>query len=428
MFKGNRHNGGVKSSSARVSNALKNYSFSLILISSIILGASAGLILKDRAAMFKPFGDIFLNLLFTAVVPLVFFSISSSVASMTDLRKLGRVLFWMMVFFTLTGLISSSLMLAVIKLFPPAVSHLAALSPASVTTGHDTGAKIVSALTVPDFLELLSKKNMLALIIFALLTGLAASLSGSRGRLFSDFLVSASEVMTKLISLIMLYAPIGLGAYFAYLTGIFGPQLMGSYFHAMLLYYPVALIYFFASNTGYSFFAGGLKAVKAFWSNISLASLTALGTGSSLATIPSNLEAADEIGVPHEISRMVIPMGATIHMDGTCISAILKISVLFGLYSQPFSGIGTYATALGVALLSGMVMTGIPGGGFLGELLIVTLYGFPPEALPIISMIGTLVDPPATMVNAVGSNVVSMMVARVTSGPKWMKKNLGTVG
>ena len=88
-----------------------------------------------------------------------------------------------------------------------------------------------------------------------------------------------------------------------------------------------------------------------------------------------------------------------------------------------FAGIGTITTAIGVALLSGMVMSGIPGGGFLGELLIVTLYGFPVEALPLISMVGTLVDPPATMVNSVGDNVCGMLVARILGGKRWMERS-----
>ena len=107
-------------------------------------------------------------------------------------------------------------------------------------------------------------------------------------------------------------------------------------------------------------------------------------------------------------------------MEGSCLSAILKISLLFGLFHMDFSGFGTLATAVGIALLSGTVMSGIPGGGFLGELLIVTMYGFPVEALPVISMIGTLVDPPATMVNAVGDNVSSMLVSRILYGKTWM--------
>jgi len=211
-----------------------------------------------------------------------------------------------------------------------------------------------------------------------------------------------------------------LAAYFAYLVGVFGPQLLGSYWRAMLLYYPLALLYFFIGFSFYAYLAGRWKAVKIFWTNIIPASLTALATGSSMATIPVNLEAAEKNGVPKDISEVVIPIGATIHMDGSCLSAVLKIALLFGLFQMDFSGAGTILTAIGVALLSGIVMSGIPGGGFLGELMIVTLYGFPIEALPIISMIGTLVDPPATMVNSIGDNVASMMVARMLGGKNWM--------
>jgi Na+/H+-dicarboxylate symporter len=107
-------------------------------------------------------------------------------------------------------------------------------------------------------------------------------------------------------------------------------------------------------------------------------------------------------------------------MDGSCLSAIVKIAFLYGFYNWSFEGPGTIAAAIGVAILSGTVMSGIPGGGFAGEVLIVTLYGFPKEALPLITMIGTLVDPPATMVNAIGDNVASMMVARLLGGRKWM--------
>ena len=90
----------------------------------------------------------------------------------------------------------------------------------------------------------------------------------------------------------------------------------------------------------------------------------------------------------------MVPIGATMHMDGSVLSAILKISFLFGIFNMEFTGIGTYLTAICVAVLSGVAMSGIPGGGLIGEMLIVSLYGFPPEAFPIIAMIGFLVDPP----------------------------------
>ena len=296
------------------------------------------------------------------------------------------------------------------------------LQGGAVITQVKTVEQLVGVFTVPDFVHLLSKQNMLALIVFSLLVGLSASLAKEDGKPFVAFLASANKVMMKVIHLIMFYAPIGLGAYFAYLVGVFGPSLLGSYLRVVALYYPFSILYFTIGFSFYVFLAGGRPGVKVFWANILPASLTALGTGSSLATIPSNIEAADRIGVPRDISKIVIPIGATVHMDGTCISAVVKIALLFSFFGMKFAGIGTVLTALGIALLSGIVMTGIPGGGFLGEILIVTLYGFPPAALPLISMVGTLVDPPATMVNAIGSNAVSMLIARVLGGKKWMKK------
>lgn len=401
---------------------LKNYSFSLILFCSIALGAGLGIVFKEKIAFVKPLGDIFLNLLFTAVVPLVFFSISSAIAEMSDLHRLGKIMTWMMLLFVATGLISASLMILGVKIYPPVLTGPPILQAGAGITQVKTIEQLVGAFTVSDFVHLLSKQNMLALIMFSILIGLSASLAREDGKVFVNFLVSGNKVMMKVIHLIMFYAPVGLGAYFAYLTGVFGPSLLGSYVRVVALYYPFSILYFFLGFSFYALLAGGVNGVRTFWANIIPASLTALGTGSSLATIPSNIEAADRIGVPRDISKIVIPIGATVHMDGTCISAVVKIALLFGFFGMKFSGAGTIATALGVALLSGIVMTGIPGGGFLGELLIVTLYGFPPEALPIISMVGTLVDPPATMVNAIGSNSVSMLIARILGGSHFLKE------
>ncbi|MHC4927920.1 MAG: dicarboxylate/amino acid:cation symporter, partial [Planctomycetota bacterium] len=215
------------------------------------------------------------------------------------------------------------------------------------------------------------------------------------------------------IKLIMLYAPIGLAAYFAYFVAVNGKELLGAYARVVALYYPLALAYFVVGFSFYAFLAAGAGGVRRFWSNILPASLTAWGTGSSLAALPANMEAAERIGVPEDVREIVLPLGATIHMDGSCLAAILKIAVLFALFNKPFTGLETLAGAVGVALLCGVVMSGITGGGFLGEMLIVTLYGFGPEALPIAAMLGTLVDPPATMINASGDTVAAMLVTRL---------------
>ena len=385
----------------------------MILIFAVVTGALAGHIIGAKSLSLKPLGDVFLNLLFTAVVPLVFFSLSSAVARSGNLRRLGRIAGLMLAVFVITAVISSSLMLFAVKVFDPAKGLHLELAGQEVNHTAELSKRIVETVSVGDFGELLSRRNILALIIFSILTGLASQAAGQKGRAFREFLVSGAEVMGKLIKIIMLYAPIGLGAYFAYLVGTFGPEIMGSYARVAGLYYPVAILYFVFGFSFYAFTVAGAKGVKRFWMHIPPAALTALGTSSSLAALPANLEAAERIGVSEDVREIVLPLGATIHMDGSCLAAIMKIAILFSVFGRDFSGLGTLAGAIGVALLCGVVMSGITGGGFIGEALIVSLYGFGPEALPIITMVGMLVDAPATMINSSGDTVAAMIVNRL---------------
>ncbi|HBO97259.1 MAG TPA: sodium:proton antiporter [Candidatus Omnitrophica bacterium] len=399
---------------------LKSYRFSILLIASIAVGSLVGALMKSNAAVLKPLGDIFLNLLFTIVVPLVFFAISSTVAQMTDVKRLGKIMGWMVLIFVVTGIIAAAVMIVGVKFYPPAEGIRIAFNQPVQAEKVDIGEQIVRTLTVTDFTELFSKQNMFALILFAFLIGLAASAVGARGKPFAQFLAAGNDVMTRAIGYVMLYAPVGLGAYFAYLVGVFGPQLLGSYVRVIALYYPLALAYFFIGFSFYAWLAGGVRGIRLLWSNILPAAVTAWGTGSGLATLPVNLEAAKRIGIPEDVREVVVNIGASVHSDGSSLAAVVKMALLFGIFGMPFSGVETLVSVVAVALLCGTVISGIPSGGMLGELLIITLFGFPIEAMPIITMVGTLVDPPATMVNVVGDNVSGMLVARVMNGPKWL--------
>ena len=401
-----------------VKSFLKQWRFTLILITAVAAGALLGHFLGPKAQRLKPLGDLLLNLLFTAVVPLVFFSLSSAVAGSSNLKRLGRITALMLTIFIVTGIVSALLMVFAVQVFDPAEGLTLELAQPPQTEAANLTERIVNTVSVEDFPNLLTRRNILALIVFSVLTGLASQAAGEKGKPFRDFLVSGAAVMGHLIKLIMWYAPIGLGAYFAYLVGVFGPELIGTYARVVGLYYPLAIGYFVVGFSFYAFMASGRGGVTRYWSNILPPALTAWGTGSSLAALPANMEAAERIGVPEDVREIVLPLGATIHMDGSCLAAILKIAVLFALFGRPFSGVETLAGAVGVALLCGVVMSGIPGGGFLGEMLIVSLYGFGPEALPIISMLGTLVDPPATMINASGDTVAAMMVTRLLERKK----------
>lgn len=402
----------------------KHYKFPLILLGSIILGSIIGLVIGERATMLKPLGDIFLNLMFTIVVPLVFLTISSAVSAMVDMKRLGSIIGHMLLVFVITGIIASIIMITTVNIFPPAENLNIDLPQVEAVEPLSTGEQIVAAITVTDFPLLISRKNMLPLIIFSIFFGICVSLLGDKGKKVVEGLNVLSEVFLKMVSLIMYYAPIGLGAYFAALIGDFGPELLGSYASAMVVYYPICIAYFFIAFFCYSYYAGGKKGVSAYFKNIFPVMITSLATQSSIATLPVNLETTEKLGVPKDIRDIVLPIGATMHMDGSCLSAILKISFLFGLFDMPFEGIGTYLTAILISVLSGVVMSGVPGGGLIGEMLIVNLYGLPMEAFPIIATIGYLVDPPATMINVTGDTVASMMVTRNLEGKGWMEKIL----
>lgn len=402
----------------------QNYRFPLILLGSIILGSIIGLVIGEKATVLKPLGDIFLNLMFTIVVPLVFLTISSAVSAMVDMKRLGKIIGNMLLVFVITGMIASIIMIITVNIFPPAENVSLELPEVEEINPLSTGEQIVAAITVTDFPLLISRKNMLPLILFSIFFGICVSLMGDKGKKIVEGLNILSQVFLKMVSLIMYYAPIGLGAYFAALIGDFGPELLGSYARAMVVYYPICIAYFFIAFFFYSYYAGGKKGVNMYFKNIFPVVITSLATQSSIATLPVNIETTKKMGVPKDIRDIVLPIGATTHMDGSCLSAILKISFLFGIFNMPFEGIGTYATAILISVLSGVVMSGVPGGGLIGEMLIVNLYGFPMEAFPIVATIGYLVDPPATMINVTGDTVASMMVTRILEGKDWMQKKL----
>ncbi|MDM5340035.1 dicarboxylate/amino acid:cation symporter [Fictibacillus enclensis] len=408
---------------------LKTYRFPLILLLSIVIGSIIGFTQGKEAAVLKPFGDLFLNAMFMIVVPLVFFSISSAIASMGGVKRFGKVMGSMMVVFLFTGVVASVIAMAGVKIYSPSKGvNIDLVKPEDAGDKVSIGDQIVQTLTVSDFSELFSRNNMLALILFSVLMGIAVTMIGEKGKPFASFLKSGSEVMLKMVSLVMYYAPIGLGAYFAALIGEFGPTLLGSYFRAVLYYYPLSIIYFFGIFTLYALMANGKDGVRLFWKNMLSPSLTALATCSSAASIPVNLEASKKMGVPDDISETAVPLGATLHKDGSVMGGVLKITFLFGIFGHDFSGIGNYLLVLVVSLLVGMVMGAIPQGGMIGEMLILSLFGFPVEALPIAAAISTIIDPPATLLNATGDNVASMLTARLVEGKKRMKETVMRLG
>ena len=398
----------------------QQYKLPILLLGGIGIGSIIGVVSPSLGQTLKPVGQIFLNLMFTIVVPLVFVSIASAVGSMANMKRLGKILGSTIFSFLATGAIAGVCVLVWVNLFSPSAGTNIQMGSAEMGEMQSVSEMIVGSLTVDDFSGLLSKDHMLPLIIFAILFGFCVSACGGDESPVGKLLANLNEVIMKFIGLIMSIAPIGLGAYFANLVAEYGPQIIGDYGRSMVVYYPLCLLYVVVFFPLYAFFAAGKLGVKRMLKYIFTPAVTAFATQSSAATLPVNKETCDKIGVPKDVSDLVLPMGCTMHMDGSVLSSITKIAFLFGVFNMPFTGVSTYAMAIVVAVLSAFVLSGAPGGGLVGEMLIVSMFGFPAEAFPLIATLGFLFDPAATCLNASGDTIACMMVSRMVEGKNWL--------
>ena len=398
----------------------------LILIAFVIVGAVLGLTLGEKAAVLYPIGQIWLNLLFVLLVPLIFFSIAGSIAGIADTRRVGKLLGLTIGFFIVTAAIAGIYMFFVTSVFgvDTSIQMGAAEAATETTAAMGIGDQIVSTFTVEDFPLVISRAHILALIVFTVFFGVAVSSLGEKGKPVAEWLSNMSLVFYKMVSMLMKLAPIGLLAYFANLTGTYGPELLKSYARGLLIYYPATIVYFFVFLALYAFLAAGPWGVKNFFRNILTPALTALGTRSSAAAIPLQMDACDKLGVPREVSSVVIPVGATCHMDGACIATIYEIALCCALFSHPLNSLGDYAFALVIAVAGSVAVSSVPGGGAAMESMVISAFGFPSIALPVLLMMTQLFDAGCTLVNSCGDTVASMLVTRVLYGKDWYKKHL----
>ncbi len=384
----------------------KPHVFSLLLLTAISCGGITGYYGGERVLWLKPLGDIFLNLIFSTIVPLIFFSIAASIARAQSLRGLGKTMLAMVFVFTATSFVAAVYALIVVLLFPPAQDVALALSAAATPQAAvSLSEQIVQMLTVNDFSQLLSHQHIMPLIVFSLLVGIAALQLDREDDLIVRFLVAGEQLCMRLFNLIMYSAPIGFFAYFAVLVAQLGPQLISSYLRVTIIYYSASIIYFLLIYTVYAYLAAGMNGIRLFWSQVFLPAINALATCSSAASIPANLQAAKNMNISAQITDTVVPLGSLIHKEGSVIGGMIKIAFLFGIFHLDFSGVSVLATAMIVSVLVGTVMGAIPSGGMLGELLILAVYGFPPTVLMVIAAISIIIDPLATMLNVTGNTV-----------------------
>ena len=406
-------------------SVLKNYGFLAVMLLSMLLGCVLGQLLPEAAAAIKPLGTVFINMMFCVVVPLVFASIAGAVAGMKSMRRAGRIMGVTVAVFVVTGLIAAVIMFALMKAVPPVPVPWQEIPSEEMGEYASVSELIVNFFTVGDFAGLLSRKAMLPLIVFSVLFGFAVNMAGGRETTVGKWLESLTEVMLKFVKIVTYYAPVAFFAIFADLVATYGPQIAGAYGRALAVYYPLCLVYLFTAFPLFARFGGGRRGVGVMLRHITKPAVVSLGTCSSVATIPTNLEAAEQTGISRDVSEMVIPLGATMHMDGSCFSCVLKVAFVWGVFGQELSWSKLLPVVL-VAVLSSVGMSGVPGGGYIGEYIICSIF-FPTQmelAFPILVAIGNLVDPPATMINSSGDYVASFVVSRFVDGKNWLEKAL----
>ena len=403
----------------------KNYGFILFMLTGIVAGCLVGALKPSLGSKLAPLGTVFINLMFCVVVPMVFCSIASAISNMSSAKRAGKVMGITIATFLVTAAIAAVIMYLLVRFFPVVTGDYKA-TEGTVDSTLGVADMIINFFTKPDFVELLSRKAILPLIIAAVFFGFGVQMSGGKESMVAKLLDNLTACLMNVVKIITYYAPIGFSGFFASLVATYGPDLIGDYSRTLIVYYVLSFVYMFVFFPIYARFGGGKGAVKVMWKHLFRPAAVSFGTCSSVATIPTNMEVCEETGVSKEVSNIVVPIGATMHMDGSAMSAIIKVAFLFGVFGLDF-GTGEAILAIIVAVFSSVAMSGIPGGGGTGELVLCTLF-FPDQlavAFPIALAIGNLVDPPATMVNSAGDYVATYIVSRFVEGKDWLQKKIG---
>lgn len=410
-----------------IKRIIKNYKQSLILILAIIIGTILGLILKSDAKILSPLGDIFINLLYVVIVPLIFLTITTSISKMESPKRLKKLIGTIFLVFIITSLVSVFIGLiatSTTKLVEvdDSAKILETLDKDYQTQDLEVNIleRTVQALTVHDFKDLLSKDNILPLIVFSFLFGCSLNMSKEKTKPLIKILESLTTVTMNLIKIIMYYAPIGICCYFAALIGSFGASIAVGYLKTFVIYLIVSILFYLIIYTIYAYISKGFIGVKKYWKNILPATLTSISTCSSAASIPINIECAKKIGIPDDIAETTIPLGTSFHKDGSIIGSVFKIMFLVSLFNTQIIGVSSIAKIVLFSLMATILIAAVPiGGGTISEMLIISMMGYPQSALPILTIIATIIDAPATMLNVVGDTASSMLVTRIVEGKNW---------
>ena len=394
---------------------MKKWPLAVWIFVGLLVGIVGGLALMtvpDKAGIafakeyIKPFGVIFLNLIKFIVVPIVLFSIISGVIAMKDIKKVGSVGVKTLVYYLCTTgfavIIALALATATQDLFP-------ALSQLTASGGFKAKEPVSFMQTLVDvfpsnIIAPLAKASMLQVIVIALFFGFGILLAG---RVVDSF----SEVSMKVMDMILRLSPIGVACLLMPVVAENGPQLLGSLFAVVAVAYTGYLLH---AGIVYSSAIAVLARISpiAFFKEMMPAWMMAFSSASSVGTLPFTLKSAENLGARKEVSSFVVPLGATINMDGTAIYQGVCAVFIASCYGIDLT-LGNMATIVLTATLASIGTAGVPGAGVVMLAMVLESVGLPVEGIALVLGIDRLFDMGRTVINITGDAACAVIVSKM---------------
>ncbi|SEG32782.1 Na+/H+-dicarboxylate symporter [Butyrivibrio sp. Su6] len=403
----------------------KGLSLATQIFIALALAIVAGLLLQNAVwfaeEYIKPFGTIFLNLVKFIICPIVLFSIMSGVVSMKDIRKVGVIGGITLIYYFFTTAIAISLGLFIANFFKGSFPVLTTSSLSYEASQAPAPMEVLVDLFPSNFLVPVSEENMLQVIIMAILIGFSVILLGPKGEKAIDGINVLNDVFMKCMELILKLSPIGVFCLLTPVVAANGAVVIGSLAKVLLAAY---ICYVLHAVIVYSLTVSTLAKISPikFFKGMMPAILFAFSSASSVGTLPINMECTEKLGASREVSSFVLPLGATINMDGTAIYqgvCAIFIASCYGI-NLTFSQMLTIVVT---ATLASVGTAGVPGAGMVMLAMVLTSVGLPVDGIALVAGVDRIFDMGRTTLNITGDASCTIIVSHLVSNWKPKKKS-----
>jgi Na+/H+-dicarboxylate symporter len=382
------------------------------ILVGLILGVIVGTIMGPSSEILKPIGTLFMNAIKMLIVPLVFCSLIVGVTSMDDTRKMGRIGIKSIVIYLLTTSIAITIGLAMATVFTPGAG-LEMIAPEVTASTTQTSSFVQTLLNMLPInpISALADGNILQIIVFAIVLGISLNYCGDKAKPAIKVFESLAEAMYKMTEIVMKFAPYGVFGLMAWVSGKYGYDILWPLIKVIAVVYAGCIIHVLVFYTGLISIVARLQPMR-YLKGITNPAIVAFTTTSSSGTLPATIKAArEEMGVSKGVSSFVLPLGATINMDGTALYqgvCALFIAQAFGIELS----MADYMLIIATSTLASVGTAGVPGAGLIMLTLVLTTVGLPLEGLVIVAGIDRILDMARTSVNVCGDLMVSILVAK----------------